>query len=91
MVWEAIFLLLILKIPVVYLGCVVWWAIRAEPTPPPPLEGAPITTPPAPDPRPAWLFMRRALHPRRPNRPHGSPQRTPPRTSPAFARAEADE
>jgi hypothetical protein len=30
--WEAIFMLLILKIPLVYLGLVVWWAIRAEPT-----------------------------------------------------------
>jgi hypothetical protein len=30
--WEAIFLLLILKIPLVYLCIVVWWAIRAEPT-----------------------------------------------------------
>jgi len=26
-------MLLILKIPLVYLGLVVWWAIRAEPTP----------------------------------------------------------
>ena len=32
-VWEAIFMLVVLKIPVVYLGIVVWWAIRAEPTP----------------------------------------------------------
>jgi hypothetical protein len=31
--WEAIFMLLVLKIPVVYLACVVWWAIRAEPMP----------------------------------------------------------
>ena len=30
-VWEAVFMLLILKIPVVYLAVVVWWAIRAEP------------------------------------------------------------
>jgi hypothetical protein len=29
--WEAIFMLLVLKIPLVYLGLVVWWAIRAEP------------------------------------------------------------
>ena len=32
-VWEAIFMLVVLKIPVVYLGLVVWWAIRAEPDP----------------------------------------------------------
>ena len=31
MLWEAVFLLLILKIPIVYLCLVVWWAIRAEP------------------------------------------------------------
>jgi hypothetical protein len=31
--WEAIFMLLVLKIPVVYLAAVVWWAIRAEPDP----------------------------------------------------------
>jgi hypothetical protein len=33
MVWEAIFLLVVLKIPIVYLCLVVWWAIRAEPRP----------------------------------------------------------
>jgi hypothetical protein len=30
-VWEAIFMLVVLKIPMVYLGVVVWWALRAEP------------------------------------------------------------
>jgi hypothetical protein len=30
-VWEAIFMLVLLKIPVVYLCVVVWWAIRGEP------------------------------------------------------------
>ncbi|HXF98406.1 MAG TPA: hypothetical protein VNJ46_07325, partial [Gaiellaceae bacterium] len=32
-VWEAVFMLVVLKIPVVYLAAVVWWAVRAEPTP----------------------------------------------------------
>lgn len=32
-VWEALFMLVVLKIPVVYLSAVVWWAIRAEPVP----------------------------------------------------------
>ena len=32
-VWEAIFMLVVLKIPLVYLGAVVWWAVRAEPDP----------------------------------------------------------
>jgi hypothetical protein len=29
--WEGIFMLVVLKIPMVYLAVVVWWAIRAEP------------------------------------------------------------
>jgi len=32
-VWEAVFMLVVLKIPMIYLGVVVWWAIRAEPAP----------------------------------------------------------
>ncbi|HEX4525670.1 MAG TPA: hypothetical protein VH108_02915 [Gaiellaceae bacterium] len=31
--WELLFMMLILKIPIVYLGLVVWYAIRAEPEP----------------------------------------------------------
>jgi hypothetical protein len=31
--WEAVFMLLILKIPLVYLGVVVWYAIKADPAP----------------------------------------------------------
>lgn len=33
-VWEAIFMLLILKLPVIYLAAVVWWAVRAQPETP---------------------------------------------------------
>ena len=40
-------MLVILKIPVVYLCLVVWWAIRAEPEP---LEGAPRPVSVAPEP-----------------------------------------
>jgi len=29
--WEIVFMLVLLKIPLVYLCMVVWWAIRAEP------------------------------------------------------------
>jgi hypothetical protein len=29
--WEVIFMLLILKIPLAYVCWVVWWAIKAEP------------------------------------------------------------
>jgi len=31
MIWEIVFMLVLLKIPIVYLCMVVWWAIRAEP------------------------------------------------------------
>ncbi len=30
-VWEAIFMLLVLKIPMIYLSIVVWYAVRAAP------------------------------------------------------------
>lgn len=66
-------MLVILKIPVLYLCAVVWWAVRAEPRPP---EGAARLTALAPDPGPvAW----RRRGPSRPRRfgpgPHGSPVR----------------
>ena len=32
-VWEAIFMLLVLKIPIIYISSVVWYAVRAEPDP----------------------------------------------------------
>jgi hypothetical protein len=31
--WEILFMMLILKIPIVYLCAVVWYAIKAEPEP----------------------------------------------------------
>jgi len=37
MLVEVIFMMVILKLPIVYLCAVVWWAVRAEPRPP---EGA---------------------------------------------------
>jgi hypothetical protein len=39
MVWEAVFLLVVLKIPIAYLCLVIWWAVRAEPLPE---QGAPL-------------------------------------------------
>lgn len=76
MVWETIFLLVILKIPIIYLCLVVWWAVRSEPAPPEPLEPALVPAPNEPDPRSGWRFLRRSARPR-PKRggPHGSPQR----------------
>lgn len=67
MTWELIWMLVILKIPVVYLCLVVWWAIKAEPVP---LEPALLPVSAEPDPKPGWRFSR--LRPRRPGRgPHG--------------------
>jgi hypothetical protein len=51
--WEVIFLLVILKIPIVYLCAVVWWAIKAEPTNEPPTEPVTVTDTPKLDP-PSW-------------------------------------
>ena len=31
MLWEIIFVLVVLKIPIAYVCWVIWWAIRAEP------------------------------------------------------------
>lgn len=31
--WEIIFMVLVLKIPMIYVCWVVWWAIKAEPEP----------------------------------------------------------
>ena len=55
MTWELIWMLVILKIPVVYLCLVVWWAIRAKPLP---LEPALKPVASEPDPRPGWRFSR---------------------------------
>jgi hypothetical protein len=63
---EIVFMMLVLKLPVVYLAAVVYWAVRAEPRPP---EEALL--PAADDLGPQrW-------HPRPPRRngPHGSPER----------------
>src|ERR1700747_1488968 len=51
-VWEIIFLMLILKIPIVYLCVVVSYAIKAEPKP---QAGASVTARVGPDdPGPGW-------------------------------------
>ncbi len=48
MVWEIIFMLVILKIPIVYLCAVIWWAIKAEPSPPDLAEQALVVDTPLP-------------------------------------------
>jgi hypothetical protein len=69
-VWELLFLMVILKIPILYLCIVVWWAVRAEPRP---LEAAPLAARlPDPGSAPPRGFGR----PPRPRRgPHGRPER----------------
>jgi hypothetical protein len=68
---ELIFMLLILKLPILYLAGVCYWAIKAEPKP---LEGAKLPATIAPGPR---------TPPRRSKRPgpHGGPQRREARTA----------
>jgi len=79
-VWELVFLMVILKVPILYLCAVVYYAIKAEPRPE---EGAAVTARIGPDgPDTGW----RRLHPRRfLPRPHGGPTRTYPRTPRAAA------
>jgi hypothetical protein len=85
---EIVFLMVILKIPIVYLCVVIYYAIKAEPKPE---AGAPVTVEVGPDgeggPR------RRRRLPRVPRPPHGAPTRRYPRTpQPALAaRARDDE
>lgn len=84
-VWEIVFLMVILKIPMVYLCGIVYYAIKAEPKP---SAGAGVTAKTGPD--DSGPGLRRTHRPSglRP-RPHGGPRRTYPRTArTAYARAE---
>jgi hypothetical protein len=65
MVWELLFMLVILKIPIVYLCLVVWWAIRAEPRPE---EGAALAARLAPLTPCDWRSGSRRFGPQRPRR-----------------------
>jgi hypothetical protein len=84
-VWEIVFLVVILKIPMVYLCAVVYYAIKAEPRP---SAGAGVTAKLGPDDSGPGLRRRHRPSGLRP-RPHGGPRRTYPRTArAAYARAE---
>ena len=72
-VWEIVFLMVILKIPIVYLCFVVYYAVKAEPRPE---EGAAVTARTGPE--DGGSGGRRRVRPRR-LRPHGGPARTYPR------------
>ncbi|HZM19885.1 MAG TPA: hypothetical protein VFB87_10775 [Gaiellaceae bacterium] len=77
---EIIFLMLVLKLPIVYLVAVCWWAVRAEPEPRPP---EPALLPVGPDADPAGgHHLQRARRPRR-GGPHGrgGPTRRPDRVA----------
>lgn len=88
--WEAVFMLLVLKIPLIYLGVVVWWAIRAEPRPEEPAALVPAVADTPPGDAPRWP---RAPHgrgrPSRGPRDRTGPERRPARTRLASPHAEA--
>ena len=48
MLWEAVFFLVLLKIPLVYACLVVWWAIRAEPREELPVPAVAVSDTPSP-------------------------------------------
>jgi hypothetical protein len=83
--WELVFLMVILKIPIVYLCYVVWYAIKAEPRG----RGGPAGVRAMPDPPPLGYDDVRRRSRRRPPRPHGGPARVYARTARAAA-ARAD-
>ncbi len=68
--WELIFMMLVLKIPIIYLIGVVVWAVRAEPDPFEPSALVPSTPEPGPDGPPAPCAWRAHAR-RRPRVPHG--------------------
>jgi hypothetical protein len=82
--WELIFMMLILKIPIVYLCLVVYWAVKAEPRPPEPAL-LPVSDGEV-EPRPPWR-PRRPHRPRPRRGPHGSPRRGYARTARAAVRS----
>jgi hypothetical protein len=80
--WEAVFLLLVLKIPIVYMCLVVWWAIRKEPSDEQPATVAAVTDTPSPPQPPTAPGPIRPRSPRGPSRKHrdrAQRQRTAPR------------
>jgi hypothetical protein len=79
--WELVFLMVILKIPIAYLCYVVWYAIKAEPRG----RGGPAGVRAIPDPpSPSYDRLHRRSR-RRPPRPHGGPARVYARTARAAA------
>lgn len=81
---ELVFMMVVLKLPIVYVCLVVWWAVR--PVDDRPLEGAALPVAPTTD---SGGERRRAARVRPRGRgPRGGPVRTYPRTAAARARVE---
>ena len=83
-IWELVFLMVILKIPIVYLCMVIYYAVKAEPKPE---EGASVTVTVGDDSGPG-SNRRRRLRPRPSH--YGGPTRSYPRTARAAATARAN-
>jgi hypothetical protein len=79
-VWELIWLMVIMKIPILYLCWVVYWAIKSEPRP----EQSAALVPAWDDSDPS-VWRPRHDRPRRPG-PHGRPTRGYARTRRAAVR-----
>jgi len=73
-VWELVFMMFVLKIPIVYLCAVVYWAIKAEPKPPEPVRTEAVEPP---EPQSPWASRFRGRGPR--TGPRRGPQRRPAR------------
>jgi hypothetical protein len=84
--WELVFLMVILKIPIAYLCYVVWYAIKAQPRGRGGPAGVRVTTD---QPPPSFDHHLRRRSRRSPPRPHGGPARVYARTARAAA-ARAD-
>lgn len=74
-VWELVFMMVVLKIPIAYLCAVVYWAVKAEPKPPEPARSE-VFEPP--EPHSPWASRFRPRGPR--TGPRRGPQRRPVRT-----------
>jgi hypothetical protein len=79
MLWFSIWFLVILKIPIVYLGYVIWWALKDPPEPSSGLGYGPAQNGHGGGGQPTTarsLLPRRPIPGRRPG-PHGVPVRRP--------------
>jgi hypothetical protein len=74
--WEVVFMLLVLKIPMVYLGIVIWYAVKPQPAAEAGDDPAGVLAPVAPCGWGEWRDQRVARgRGRRPIRPSGRPGR----------------